>query len=40
MTDKIFPGVKLHETDRKGATAARHSGKKACTDKRERAANL
>lgn len=40
MIDKIFPGVKLHATDRKGATKARYSGKRACSYKREGTVNL
>lgn len=40
MIDKIFPGIKLHATDRKGATEARYSGKKTCTSKREGTVNL
>lgn len=40
MIGNIFPAVKLHVTDRKDATKARHSGKKACTDTREGTVNL
>lgn len=40
MIDKTFPGVTYYATERKGATEARYSGKKACTDTRDGTVNF